>query len=275
MNAVKRPADTEHDPPFKKLRFVDTPSYPATGANAIPNKENERMSGTGPQSGFRVPCPKLTDDERVILNQFSGCRKCRQLFVNHKAGNCPNGFPDGKIYRPLTRDYAQSLATRKAIAATQNSNDPQSFNTLPSSSISSVTPYPTASPVAATLPFISNNPSFDYTLPVINDPPNPHAYTHDTNNPASSSDVPGNISSIIASLPSTDMNLNFALSPDSDHGSVQSAPVSPPPNSIRPLGPVSVDHLKWKAAVYGEGDFPRTFDCLLDNRQEKPPFAYL
>ena len=31
------------------------------------------------------------------------------------------------------------------------------------------------------------------------------------------------------------------------------------------MGPVSVEHLKWKASAHGKGDFPLTFDCLLDN----------
>jgi hypothetical protein len=102
-------------------------------------------------------------------------------------------------------------------------------------------------------------------LPIINDPPNVPAFTQEINdNVSNTSEGLPNFSSVIASLPSTEMNTNFVLSPDSDHGSVQSAPVSFP-SRIRPLGPVSVDHLKWKAAVYGEGDFPRTFDCLLDN----------
>jgi hypothetical protein len=133
-NNSKRHADSDHDSNFKHQHFPDhipTSSHPATGANAIPNKKNVTMANS---SAFRVPCPKLTDDKCSILNQYSGCHKCRQLFVNHKAGNCPNGFPDGMTYRTLTSDYAHSLAAKKAIAATYNTNLPSSssnYSSLP------------------------------------------------------------------------------------------------------------------------------------------------
>jgi Aspartyl protease len=73
------------------------------------------------------------------------------------------------------------------------------------------------------------------------------------------------VHSVAAALPSTE--INFALSPDSnsDGNSVQSAPVSFPILNDPSIGPVSVEHLRWKAVVYGKGDFPTPFDCLLDN----------
>jgi Aspartyl protease len=54
------------------------------------------------------------------------------------------------------------------------------------------------------------------------------------------------------------------LTPESDNGSVQSAPVSHPIFDPSPC-PISVEHLRWKAAIYGSGDFPLQFNCLLDN----------
>lgn len=115
-NINKCQSEPEKETASKRPRLPDLSSYPATGPNTISNKENKHLGGS--QSTFHTPCPKLTDDKHTILNQYSGCRKCRQLFVNHKAGNCPNGFPDGKNYRTLMKDLALSLAAKKAIVAT-------------------------------------------------------------------------------------------------------------------------------------------------------------
>lgn len=71
------------------------------------------------------------------------------------------------------------------------------------------------------------------------------------------------VSTVIASLPSSEVN--FALSPDSDSGSSQSTPVSFSIPLDIPLGPVSVNHLHWKAAAHGKEDFPLPFNCLLDS----------
>jgi RNase H-like domain found in reverse transcriptase/Reverse transcriptase (RNA-dependent DNA polymerase)/Integrase zinc binding domain/Chromo (CHRromatin Organisation MOdifier) domain/Aspartyl protease len=260
-NSAKRQADSDTEYGLKRQRYSDrTPpsSHPATGANAIPNKENSFQQQA---SSFRVPCPKLTDDERSLLNQYSGCRKCRQLFVNHKAGNCPNGFPDGKSYRPLTRDYALSLAAKKAIAATYNDN-------LASSSSASSYP-PTSSqtsashtPVAAAMPFISNAASEYVFNPPLLIPSDPSAFIQELNDNFNTN-VENPVTAIIASLPSSE--INFALSPESDAGSIQSAPVSNPNTQYPVIAPVSVEHLRWKAAVYGKNDFPVPFNCLLDN----------
>jgi hypothetical protein len=163
-NSSKRNADADHNTSSKRQCFPDhfTPSpNPATRANAISNKENDRART---QSSFRTPCPKLTDDERNLLNQYSGCRKCRQLFINHKAGNCPNGFPDGKSYRTITREYALALAAKKAIAATHNEHPFSNDQSSSSSSVASMTPFSPA--VAATMPFNLNSNTFDlFCLP--------------------------------------------------------------------------------------------------------------
>lgn len=164
-NAAKRQSDTDQEGFYKRQHFsadTSSSSFLATGPNAIPNKENNFPPTS---SSFRVPCPKLTDDEHLILNQHSGCRKCRQLYVNHKAGNCPNGFPDGKTYRTLTREYAQSLANKKAIAATHNEQPPFSFTSnYTSSSLPSTSSHAT---VASTLPYVSSQPpaNFYYVPP--------------------------------------------------------------------------------------------------------------
>ena len=74
-NTAKRQAETDQDSSFKRQWIPDrypsssNPANPATGSNAISNKENERS--TMSQSSFHVPCPKLTDDEHLILKVYN------------------------------------------------------------------------------------------------------------------------------------------------------------------------------------------------------------
>jgi len=60
----------------------------------------------------------MTDLERAVCREFSGCHKCRRLFIDHKSLNCPNDYPDGHNYKPLTREMGIQLATQRAIAST-------------------------------------------------------------------------------------------------------------------------------------------------------------
>ena len=45
---------------------------------------------------------KLMEVERSLLFDNEGCLKCRRFFVKHRSSNCPNGFPSGLNYKPLT-----------------------------------------------------------------------------------------------------------------------------------------------------------------------------
>src|SRR5438552_3002593 len=57
--------------------------------------------------------PRLTDAERVVLDKYDGCRKCRKLFVGHWAADCPDGFASGLNYVPITE--ATATAARAAL----------------------------------------------------------------------------------------------------------------------------------------------------------------
>ena len=57
--------------------------------------------------------PKLTPAERTILFDHQGCFKCRQLYVNHKGADCPNGFPAPSSYKTLTAAYAEAVRDSK------------------------------------------------------------------------------------------------------------------------------------------------------------------
>jgi hypothetical protein len=56
-----------------------------------------------------LPLPKLTPTERSIIFNHQGCFKCRQLYVDHKGANCPNGFPSPVGYRALTVEQAEAV----------------------------------------------------------------------------------------------------------------------------------------------------------------------
>lgn len=264
-NSSKCQADSEQDFSFKKPHLPDqfsTSSHPATGTNAISNKENAFSSFRTP---FRTPCSKLTDDERVLLNQYSSCCKCRQLFVNHKANNCPNGFPDGCSYKTITQDLALSLAAKKAIAATYQ--DQPSLSDIHAPPLASVFTFPSHTPpVAAAIPFDGGLSPIHYVYgqPSNNSTSDMYAFIQEVNdNFASTSSAPPVPVAALASLPSSE--INYVLSPESDDGSIQSTPVSDSFDSYSYCGPISVEHLRWKAAALGHNDFPVPFDCLIDN----------
>ena len=57
--------------------------------------------------------PKLTPAERTIIFDHQGCFKCRQLYVDHKGANCPNGFPAPSTYKTLTVEQAEAVRDSK------------------------------------------------------------------------------------------------------------------------------------------------------------------
>ena len=57
--------------------------------------------------------PKLTPSERSLIFDHQGCFKCRQLYVDHKGANCPNGFPPASTYKTLTAEYAEAVRDSK------------------------------------------------------------------------------------------------------------------------------------------------------------------
>ena len=57
--------------------------------------------------------PKLTPTERSILFNHQGCFKCRQLYVDHKGSDCPNGFLAPGSYKPLMAELAEAVRDSK------------------------------------------------------------------------------------------------------------------------------------------------------------------
>ena len=136
--------------PFQPSQ-VPNPSAPpvfrGTGANAIrppPFSATPNARITQPSSSGRKHCPPLTQSEIALLSKHKGCRKCRKFYVSHRGNDCPNDFPDGNNYVPLSEDVAYDAMCKCAIASTYSGPPPDhSHNTvmtstpqLPSSSFS-------------------------------------------------------------------------------------------------------------------------------------------
>src|ERR1700678_889091 len=82
-----------------------------TGANTV------QPSSHSPNR-FQKCCPPLTPSEISLLNAHKGCRKCGRFYFAHRVPTCPNGFPDGATYVPLTEKMALEAMRKVAVAST-------------------------------------------------------------------------------------------------------------------------------------------------------------
>src|ERR1700678_1487142 len=98
-----------------------------TGANTV-------QPSSCPPNHFQKRCLPLTPAKISLLNAHKGCRKCRRFYVAHHVPTCPNGFPDGATYVPLTEEMALEAMRKVAVASTS--------------------PYPILLPPPATFPMI-------------------------------------------------------------------------------------------------------------------------
>ena len=74
---------------------------------------NGSGAGTSQWLSTSAILPKLTPTEQLILFDHQGCFKCRQLYVDHKGSDCPNGFPAPGSYKPLTAELAEAVRDSK------------------------------------------------------------------------------------------------------------------------------------------------------------------
>ncbi|OJT03284.1 Transposon Tf2-1 polyprotein, partial [Trametes pubescens] len=85
----------------------------------------------GTSSSSRINLPRLTDEEKKLLNDHKGCYKCRRFYQSHTSGACPNGYPDATKYTALTARDASAAKTAKeggkpkAIAAITDETSPE------------------------------------------------------------------------------------------------------------------------------------------------------
>ena len=87
----------------KRTYAPDRTQTPTAQPSASSSSENK---------GGRTYPPRLTDDERKLLQDNDGCFKCRRFFAGHRAENC-TAILSGKGYKTLTsQDVVRAKANR-------------------------------------------------------------------------------------------------------------------------------------------------------------------
>jgi hypothetical protein len=93
------------------------PQHPVTAQ--IP--KSGASSSEIPSNVMFIRLPALTIEERKLLQDNEGCFKCRRPFQKHTSWNCPNDFPDAKVYKTLTANIISAAKGKnnksKAIGA--------------------------------------------------------------------------------------------------------------------------------------------------------------
>jgi hypothetical protein len=114
----------------RQTNFSNEPS-----SRRIPNQNNNLSASSSSAaansaiiSAPRKQCPKLLDSERKLLNENNRCLKCRKFWVDHRAVNCPNNFPNPATYRSITQADVDRFKRTKirgvaAVVPTQYASD--------------------------------------------------------------------------------------------------------------------------------------------------------
>lgn len=111
---------TNHRVPTKQTITSVSKTY--TPANVASGSSSTKTDSSG-----RTYAPTLTPAERQLLNDHSGCTKCRRFYVKHDAKTCPNSFPDGRTYKTLRITDAlaakQGMVKKGTVAAVTDDID--------------------------------------------------------------------------------------------------------------------------------------------------------
>lgn len=90
----------------------------AFASNAAVTRTTSAATRKGlPSSSSDARPPKLTPKERELLSDHHGCYTCRHFYVYHISSDCPNGFPSGTNYTPLTLEMAKKAKAPRPVAA--------------------------------------------------------------------------------------------------------------------------------------------------------------
>ncbi|KAJ6521714.1 hypothetical protein DFH09DRAFT_1330969 [Mycena vulgaris] len=103
----KRKAENDGDRKKKK---------DGSGSNGSRNPSQAPLSS----SSTTGRCPPLTEDECTLLRENSGCYKCRQVFVEHNFKDCPNSFPSGTNYKPVTARLVALKKPKSSLSTSTN-----------------------------------------------------------------------------------------------------------------------------------------------------------
>ncbi|PPQ82876.1 hypothetical protein CVT26_007553 [Gymnopilus dilepis] len=108
--------DYDQPPHCPPPPLCNSKSYniPASGANTVnlpynnsrPSRpmsfNNQQHSLHSNMPAGRTRPPPLTENEKFLLDEHCGCRKCREFYVSCRANTCTKEAPDGWYYREHT-----------------------------------------------------------------------------------------------------------------------------------------------------------------------------
>ena len=241
--------------PFQPSQIPNTSAPPnvycGTGPNAIhppppPNNSRYPQSTSG-----RKRCPPLTQTEIALLNKHKGCRKCRRFYVSHRGNECPNDFPDGATYVPLSEDVAYDAMRKCAIASTYSGPPPETSPSTHNAVMPPLSQLPSSSSFSSAYNGYFAPPAIPYSTPAPSVTDHTSAQLEDLPTGSSDNSPPVN-APVGAILPSS--SYNFVLSGDSDTSGYSDD-----------VSPISCPHLIWRAQIWNDVDVQIPFDCLLDD----------
>ena len=241
--------------PFQPSQIPNTSAppnvYRGTGPNAIrppppPNNSRYPQSTSG-----RKRCPPLTQTEIALLNKHKGCRKCRRFYVSHRGNECPNDFPDGATYVPLSEDVAYDAMRKCAIASTYSGPPPETSPSTHNAVMPPLSQLPSSSSFSSAYNGYFAPPAIPYSTPAPSITDHTSAQLEDLPTGSSDNSPPVN-APVGAILPSS--SYNFVLSGDSDTSGYSDD-----------VSPISCPHLIWRAQIWNDVDVQIPFDCLLDD----------
>ena len=240
--------------PFQPSQVLNVPApqaYRGTGANAVrPTPFNTAQNARFPQAqGNRKRCPPLTPFEIELLNKHKGCRKCRRFYVSHRGNACPNDFPDGTNYIPLSEDVAFEAMRKLAIASTYSGALPDNTLNVHNTLVPSIPQQPASSSFSNAYNNFFAPPAIPYSTPAPSVTDHSSAHIEELPNGLLESATAPPVGAV---LPST-FN-QFCLGIDSDTS-----------GSAEDVSPISIPHLIWKGQIWNNDDVQIPYDCLLDD----------
>ena len=88
---------------FVSLNILATSNRPHASTVATVPTVRSAPSASNPSPSI----PKLSDEEKKILNDHDGCFRCRRPYAGHRTRDCTNGFPEK--YERVTTAIAEAI----------------------------------------------------------------------------------------------------------------------------------------------------------------------
>ena len=112
-NAVKQ-EDKLLRQDLENARSVSLNVLATSSQSAAPST---RLATPAPAPSPSSTIPKLSEEEKKILNEHDGCFRCRRPYAGHRTRECPNGFPEK--YERVTTAMAEAVREERNRVARQ------------------------------------------------------------------------------------------------------------------------------------------------------------